>query len=295
MSTITPLAAGLRPIKALARDRATHLMAILNVTPDSFSDGGLHFRGSAQEIKATVAEYLHAGASIIDIGGQSTRPGAEDVGLDEELNRVITPIRTLRDAFSPEELCISIDTYRARVAREAIAAGADMVNDISGGMMDPAMFPTVAELGCTLVIMHTRGTPATMSALSDYPSGVTSTVAEELRGRVEAAGAAGIRRWRIIVDPGIGFAKAQAHNLELLRHLPEVRQAPGLRGLPMLVGPSRKGFIGRITGVKEAQQRIWGTAAAVSAAVAGGADIVRVHDVAEMNKVVKMADAIWRS
>ena len=142
--------------------------------------------------------------------------------------------------------------------------------------------------------MHMRGTPDTMNTLTSYPSGIIAGVGRELVARVRAAEEAGIRRWRIILDPGIGFAKTQAQNLELLRRLDELREYEGLQGLPWLVGTSRKGFIGKITGVKEARERGWGTAAAVTAAVKGGADVVRVHDVEEMNQVVKMADAIWR-
>ena len=161
--------------------------------------------------------------------------------------------------------------------------------------MDPEMFPTVARLGLTICIMHMRGTPATMNKLTNYePEGLIPTIAKELLGRIDEAEKAGIRRWRIILDPGIGFAKTAEQNLEILRHFNELRDWPGLKGLPWLVGSSRKRFIGKITGVSEPRDRIWGTATTVAAAVQGGADIVRVHDVKEMSQVVKMADAIWR-
>jgi 2-amino-4-hydroxy-6-hydroxymethyldihydropteridine diphosphokinase/dihydropteroate synthase len=193
-----------------------------------------------------------------------------------------------------KDVAVSVDTYRAEVAREAIEAGAHIVNDVSAGLMDPDMLKTVAQLGCTVCLMHMRGTPETMNSLTTYPDGVVETVGRELLERVREAEAAGIRRWRIILDPGIGFAKTQEQNLELLRRLRELRSTPGLHGLPWLVGVSRKAFVGRITGVKEASQRAWGTAAAVTAAIQGGADIIRVHDVEEMAQVSKMADALFR-
>ncbi|KAI9888117.1 MAG: trifunctional dihydropteroate synthetase [Watsoniomyces obsoletus] len=299
MSTVTPLfRASPRDsslVRPLALDRPTHVMGILNLTPDSFSDGVQHAGLAYSDLAVTKAsEFAVAGASIIDIGGQSTRPGAEDVGEAQELDRVIPAIQAIRNSPGTKEVCISVDTYRARVAEEAVRAGADMINDVSGGTMDEEMFPTVARLGCTICIMHMRGTPKTMTRLTEYPGGIIPVLAEELRARVQAAEDAGIRRWRIILDTGIGFAKTQAQNLEILRRLPLLRITHGLRGLPWLLGPSRKGFIGKITKVQEPRERIWGTAAAVSAAVAGGADIVRVHDVAEMVKVTMMADAIWR-
>ena len=171
---------------------------------------------------------------------------------------------------------------------------ADIVNDVSAGLMDHNMLNTVASLGCTVCLMHMRGTPETMNKLTSYPDGVIETVGRELLQRVRAAEAAGIRRWRIILDPGIGFAKNQEQNLALLRRMHELRNYPGLQGLPWLVGTSRKSFVGRVTGVEEAKHRTWGTAAAITAAIQGGADIVRVHDVQEMAQVARMADAIWR-
>lgn len=163
--------------------------------------------------------------------------------------------------------------------------------------MDPDMLPTVARLGTTICLMHMRGTPSTMSQLADYPDsegGLIPSVARELLERVRAAEAAGIRRWRIVLDPGLGFAKLGHQNVDLLRHLGELRAWPGLQGLPWLVGSSRKSFIGQVTGVPSPRERVWGTAATVAAAVQGGADVVRVHDVKEMAQVVAMADAIWR-
>jgi 2-amino-4-hydroxy-6-hydroxymethyldihydropteridine diphosphokinase/dihydropteroate synthase len=269
-------------------------MSILNVTPDSFSDGGTHSPTSPLAFQKTATAHIRSGASILDIGGQSTRPNAPEVPAKEELSRVIPAIQLVRALPAAANTAISIDTFRASVASAAITAGADIINDVSAGTMDPDMLPTVARLGCTVVLMHMRGTPATMSALASYPGGLIPTVAAELLDRVAAAEAAGVRRWRIILDPGIGFAKTQEHNLSLLRELKQLREWPGLGSFPWLVGTSRKAFVGRITGVEEARERTWGTAAAVSAAVAGGADVVRVHDVEEMEKVVAVADAVWR-
>lgn len=268
-------------------------MAIMNMTPDSFSDGGIHTPDPGT-LLPTLESFLEAGASILDIGGQSTRPHAPEVSIEEELSRVIPTIKFIRSQPTFNKLAISIDTYRAPVAAAAVKAGANIINDISAGQLDPAMLPTVAGLNCTVILMHTRGTPQTMTKLTSYPDGPIADVAGELRSRVADAEAAGIRRWRIMLDPGIGFAKTETQNLELLRRFRDLRGFEGLQGFPWVVGASRKAFIGRITGVKEARERGWGTAGAVCAAVQGGADVVRVHDVREMGQVVKMADALWR-
>ena len=274
-------------------------MAILNVTPDSFSDGGTHSPSDPDSLVQTITSFLDAGATMIDIGGQSTAPGAPEVSLEEELSRVLPAIRLIRNhpSLSSRQILISVDTYRAAVAEAAISAGADIVNDVSGGSLDPAMLPTVARLGATICLMHMRGTPATMNDLAVYPpekGGLIGGIATELLARVKAAEEAGIRRWRIVLDPGLGFAKRGPQNVEVLRRLEELRAWPGLQGLPWLVGSSRKSFIGQVTGVPTPRERIWGTAATVAAAVQGGADVVRVHDVREMAQVAAMADAIWR-
>lgn len=291
MSTITPLGSNLPTIHALLPNRPTHIMAILNVTPDSFSDGG---ENTPSTLSARIDTLIQAGTTIFDIGGQSSSPNTPDVTAAEEIRRVLPAIAAVRAHPRGSEVSISIDTYRAAVAEAAVNAGADIVNDVSAGLLDTDMLATVARLGCTVCLMHMRGTPATMNGLTDYPGGLIATVASELLERVAAADAAGIRRWRIILDPGIGFAKTKEQNLEILRRLDELRNWPGLRGFPWLVGSSRKTFIGRITGVKTPRERVWGTAATVVAAVQGGADVVRVHDVVEMGQVVKMSDAIWR-
>ena len=268
-------------------------MAILNLTPDSFSDGGLH-PSEPSSLLPTIRSLVASGATILDLGGQSSRPYAPEVSPYEELSRILPTIKLIRSLPEFANIALSVDTYRASVADAAITAGADVINDVSAGTMDPEMFPTAAKLGCTIILMHMRGTPRTMTKLAFYPDGLTPTVASELMARVHAAEEAGIFRWRIMLDPGIGFAKNVAQNLELLRRLGELREWEGLHGFPWVVGASRKGFIGRIIGVRKASQRVWGTAATVAAAVQGGADIVRVHDVREMAQVVRMADAIWR-
>lgn len=266
-------------------------MGILNVTPDSFSDGGVH---AATDLSSTIQEMVQNGATILDVGGQSTAPGREEVTAEEEAARVLPVVDLIKSIPACEAITISVDTYRASVAAQASEHGAHLINDVSAGQLDKDMLPTVARLGKSICLMHMRGNPRTMTSLTEYSDGVVATVAKELAQRVAAAEAAGIRRWRIILDPGIGFAKTQAQNLELLRDLDDLRRWPGLVGLPWLVGPSRKGFVGKITRVTDPKDRSWGTAATVTAAIQGGADVVRVHDVKQMKTVASMADAIWR-
>lgn len=293
LSPLTPFSSNLAPIPSLSPVRDTRIMAVLNLTPDSFSDGGVH-TAEPSSLLMTLDRYLTAGVSILDIGGQSTRPHAPQVSAEEELSRVLPAIRFIRSQPSFNRIAISIDTYRASVAEAAIIAGANIVNDISAGQMDPNMLSTVAKLRCTVILMHTRGTPETMNKLTSYPSGLIPGIVKELQDRVVDAEKAGIRRWRIMLDPGIGFAKNSQQNLDLLRWFATLRSSNKLLGLPWVVGASRKGFIGKITGVSEPRERRWGTAAAVTAAIQGGADVVRVHDAEEMVQVAKMADAIWR-
>lgn len=259
-------------------------MGILNVTPDSFSDGGecASIETALYQGKKLVA----AGADILDIGGQSTRPGAVQISLAEELNRTIPVIQALRSAVA---VPISIDTTRSEVVIAAVEAGAHLVNDISGGTFDRQMFSTVAQLQVPLILMHLRGTPQTMQQLTEYEN-LIGEISKFLAGQIEQAVAAGIARSQLIIDPGIGFAKTYEQNLELLRHLSEFRAL----GVPLLVGPSRKSFIGHVLQQSDPKQRIWGTAAACCAAIAGGADILRVHDINEMRDVCRVADAIWR-
>lgn len=291
LSSITRLSATAAPLTPMTSNRKSRIMAILNLTPDSFSDGGKH---AAADLSSTILAMVRSGATIIDIGGQSTAPGRPEVTEDEEAARVLPAVELIRSIPACRDVAVSVDTYRASVAEQAVVRGADIVNDVSAGLLDADMLPTVGRLGATICLMHMRGTPRTMSQLTTYPDGVVSGVAAELLGRVAAAEAAGIRRWRMILDPGLGFAKTTAQNLELLRRLDELRDWPGLEGLPWLIGASRKTFVGQATGVDDPAGRTWGTAATVAAAVQGGADVVRVHDVEQMAAVAAMSDAIWR-
>ena len=272
--------------------KPTLIMAILNLTPDSFSDGGQHSL-KPDAIVQTVRRMIDDGAHIIDIGGQSTRPNAEEVSTQTEIDRVVPAIRHVREANI--SIPISIDTYRSEVAEAAIQAGADMINDVSAGTLDPDMFHVAARLNVPIILMHMRGNPKTMNSLAEYGGDLIETIGQELSVRVNEAIRSGIRRWNILLDPGLGFAKNSRHNLEIMRRLVELRQQQGLGGMPWVLGPSRKRFISGITGEDIARERIWGTAGAIAACVQGGADIVRVHDIAEMSKVVKMSDAIWRN
>ncbi|TDZ47188.1 Folic acid synthesis protein fol1 [Colletotrichum trifolii] len=291
LSPLTPVSPTQQAIFSLAPTRKTHVMAIINATPDSFSDGGLH---NLDNLVSTLKSFAEAGATILDIGGASTAPGRPEVPAEEETARVLPVIELVRSLPELSHLAVSVDTWRASVAEAAVAAGADIINDVSAGQLDRNMLPYMARSNRTVCLMHMRGTPETMNGLTDYPDGVVSTVARELLDRVAEAEAAGVRRWRIILDPGLGFAKTGEQNLQLLRHMDELRSWPGLEGLPWLLGSSRKRFVGKITGVTKPQDRIWGTAATVVSAVQSGADIVRVHDAVEMCQVVKMADAIYR-
>ncbi|EXJ81009.1 dihydropteroate synthase [Capronia epimyces CBS 606.96] len=298
MSPVFVLNPRLPLIRTRDATRKTHVMAILNLTPDSFSDGGFHTAKDLETIKSTVRDYIALGATIIDIGGQSTRPRAEYLGPEEELKRILPVVRAIREMKEAERVAISIDTFHADVARQTSLAGADIINDVSAGLLDERMLTTVATLGKSIILMHMRGNPHTMTKLTDYPEGVVKGVSQEISERVEAALAAGIAPWRIILDPGLGFAKDQQQNLELLRRLRDVREHPDasvpLKNFPWLMGPSRKGFIGKVTGVEEASDRSYGTAATVTTSIEGGAEIVRIHDVKEMVEVTKMADAIYR-
>ena len=264
--------------------KRTYLMGILNITPDSFSDGG-----QFNELQAAIAqaEYMiDNGADIIDIGGQSTRPGAEKISVQEEFNRVIPVIKAIRQQFS---IPISVDTTRATIAQDAIAAGADLINDISGGTFDPEMFSVAANLDVPIILMHMRGTPQTMQQMTDYQD-LVADIIDFLSDQIQKAIACGVRESKIIIDPGIGFAKTPEQNIELLRRLSEFKALK----VPILVGTSRKSFIGKIINQPEPQKRIWGTAATCCSAIMSGADILRVHDVAEIYDVSRVTDTISR-
>jgi dihydropteroate synthase len=265
--------------------RQTYLMGILNVTPDSFSDGGEFDAPMLARDRAR--DLVDAGADILDIGGQSTRPGAAEISVETELDRVLPVLNQVRSRLS---VPISIDTTRSPVAEAAVAAGADLINDVSGGLADPQMLSVVAKLGIPIVLMHMRGTPQTMQQLTDYDD-LIGEIYQFLEQRRDAAVAAGIAGDRIILDPGIGFAKTHDQNLALLQQLPVFRSL----GCPLLVGVSRKSFIGRILGRSDPKDRIWGTAAACAAAIVGSADILRVHDVRPMFDVCRVSDRIFRN
>ncbi len=264
--------------------KRTYLMGVVNVTPDSFSDGGEF--ATPTEALAQAQRLVEAGADIIDIGGQSTRPGAAQISVEEELERVLSVIEVLRKEII---VPISVDTTRAVVAAVAVAAGADIVNDISGGTFDPEMLTTVAELNVPIVLMHLRGTPETMQQMTDYEN-LLGEIYQFLQRQIESAIASRINPSKIIIDPGIGFAKNQQQNLEILRNVSFFKSL----NCPILVGASRKSFIGRILDQPDPKDRIWGTAAACCAAISTGVDILRVHDVAQMRDVCRVADAIFR-
>jgi dihydropteroate synthase len=260
-------------------------MGILNVTPDSFAERERRADPAAAVDAALAMEAC--GADIIDVGGESTRPGADTVSEADELARVVPVIAALaRRLRAP----ISIDTTKAAVARAAVDAGASIVNDVSGFRRDPALARVVADSGAAVILMHMRGTPATMGSHADYED-VVEDAARELRESMTLGRAAGVGDHRVVLDPGIGFAKRPAHSYGVLARLPELASA---LGRPLLVGPSRKSFMSGALDGRPAVERDWGTAAAVTAAVLAGAHIVRVHAVAEMAQVVRVAEEIRR-
>jgi len=261
--------------------RRTYIMGVLNVTPDSFSGDGI------MDVPAAVArarQMLAEGADIIDLGGESTRPGAQPVPLDEELRRVIPAVEALAGELGA---VVSVDTMKSEVARRALRAGAAMVNDVSALRADPDMAGVVAELQAPVVLMHGYGAAMSPSALA---ARVMPEVLEFLEERIESAVASGVARERILVDPGFGFGKTVQQNLEIIRRLRELR----VLQLPVVIGPSRKGTIGRVLGGLPVQERVEGTAAAVVVSILNGADVIRVHDVHVLARVARMTDAIIR-
>ncbi|WP_164018727.1 dihydropteroate synthase [Pyxidicoccus trucidator] len=261
----------------------TYVMGVVNVTPDSFSDGGRFF--DAEAAIAHGVALAEAGADLLDVGGESTRPGSQPVDAEEEVARVLPVIQGLRARTS---VPLSVDTTKAAVAREVLKAGAHLINDITGFRSDPDLPRVVAEAGAACCLMHIQGTPATMQQSPRYDDVVDEVLAflEDALARAEAAG---VPRGRILLDPGIGFGKTVDHNLFLLRRLGELR----VLGLPLLVGTSRKGFLGKLTGGKPATERLAATLGSVAAMAAlGGADVVRVHDVVEARDALVVADAI---
>jgi dihydropteroate synthase len=271
------------PGRTVDCEERTLVMGVLNVTPDSFSDGGRFFDlDVAVKVAVRMAED---GADILDVGGESTRPGSDPVSADEEVERVVPVIERIAGETG---LPVSIDTRKAQVAEAALDAGATIVNDVAAGR-DPQMFEVVREAGAGMVLMHMKGEPKTMQEAPVYDD-VVREVHDFLAERIEAAVAAGIDRSRLAVDPGLGFAKTTAHSLTVMKETAAFLNL----GLPLLVGPSRKSFIGEVLGT-EVGERLEGTLGAVCFMVARGAHIVRVHDVRETVRAVRVVDAILRA
>ena len=274
------------PSRTLVLGERTLIMGVLNVTPDSFSDGGKFFR--LEDAVSAALAMEQAGADILDIGAESTRPGSAGISGEEELERLLPVLQGLHGQL---KIPISIDTQKSRVAEMAIGAGAEMLNDISGLRHDPNLAEVAAQSGVPLILMHMRGTPRTMQK-QPWGKDVIKDVSRGLRESAAVARRAGVRKSQIILDPGIGFGKSFAQNYELLAKLPELAKL----GYPLLVGASRKGFLG-VTLARNgkplpAEQRIWGNAATVATSILQGAHIVRVHDVEEMVQVARVTDSV---
>jgi dihydropteroate synthase len=260
----------------------TLVMGVLNVTPDSFSDGGIYL-----DIDAAVARCLeieHAGADILDIGGESTRPGSRGISADQERLRIVPVLKRLRGQL---KIPISVDTSKSEVAEAVADAGAEILNDVTSLGNDPRLAEVASRRKLPIILMHMRGEPRTMQK-KPFARNVLRDVTAGLRRAVGLARQAGIPKSQIILDPGIGFGKSSFQNYQLLARLPEVARL----GFPLLVGTSRKEFIGRMLGGVPPSERLWGTAATVTASILGGAHIVRVHDTAEMIQATRVADAI---
>jgi dihydropteroate synthase len=266
--------------------RRTLLMGVLNVTPDSFYDGGKFL--DPQRAVEHALEMERAGADLLDIGGESTRPGSTETPADTEIARILPVLEGLRGVL---KIPICVDTRKSEVAEAAVTAGAQMINDVSGLRNDPGIAEIAQRRGMPLILMHMRGKPQTMQK-KPFARDVMKDVSQGLRAATTAARRAGVRKSQIIVDPGIGFGKSFEQNYELLRKLPEIAKL----GYPLLIGTSRKGFLGITLGHdgKSAlpEERLWATAATVTASILGGAHIVRVHDVAEMAQVARVADCL---
>ena len=274
----------------------TYVMGILNVTPDSFSGDGIITKGDAVQVAVEQARnFLACGADILDVGGESTRPGSAPVNADEEMERVIPIVRALKNNF-PEAI-LSIDTYKAQVAEEAIRAGAQIINDVWGLRADDGLALVAAKYKTPVILMHNRSNPASVEIREKFGNAyigaeyenLIEDVKRELLNSVELARKAGVAESHIVLDPGVGFGKTREHNLELIDRLNEIREL----GYPILLGTSRKSFIGFTLNLP-ADQRVEGTAATVAVGITRGADIIRVHDVKEMARVAKMTDAIVR-
>jgi len=292
----TPIACPKRKIvlqrKLLDVGTKTYIMAILSITPDIFSDGGQYLK--LEDALARADELIYQGADIIDVGGQSTRPGAVKISYEEESGRVIPVLKALRQRHP--NINLSVDTFYSTVANEAIQAGADMINDVTGGLHDPAIFEVAAKWKVPIVVIHS--TPTQQYEIQrdggeDPPkSDIVAEVISYLRGQTAVAVKAGVNQWQIILDPGLGFSKTYEQSIELIRRANELT----VLGYPVLIGPSRKGFVGHMVAEVDAKApaRMWGTMACCCAAVAAGVCIVRVHDVKECRAVLQVADTIFR-
>jgi len=259
-------------------------MGVLNLTPDSFSDGGQYkSRDAALQQVAQMFPYI----DILDIGGESTRPNAQPVSADEECDRILTIIQAIREIYP--NLPISVDTVKATVAKAAIAAGADMLNDVSAGRFDPEMLPLAGKLQVPIFLMHMQGEPRTMQENPQYRD-VVRDVKQFLADVILVAKACGIPKHLIAIDPGIGFGKTLDHNLKILKNLRSFKEISA----PLLLGVSRKSFIGKICDRPDPRDRLYGTIAACSACIAGGADILRVHDPKEIFDACRISDSIFR-
>jgi dihydropteroate synthase len=259
----------------------TAVVGVLNITPDSFSDGGENF--SVNKAVERALEMQEQGADMIEVGGESTRPGATPVPVKEELDRVLPVLQALRGHL---QVPVSVDTYKNEVARQAIACGASLINDISALRFDEAIAETIAQTGAALILMHMRGEPSTMQQIAPSED-IFAEIISDMQSALQKALSRGVQARQIVFDPGIGFGKSFEQNLAILNHLE--RFAP--LNLPLMIGTSRKSFIGRITG-RPAAERIFGTAASVAAAILNGAHLIRVHDVREMVEVARITDAI---
>jgi len=257
-------------------------MGVLNVTPDSFSDGGLYFSAGAAVERAI--EIEEAGADLLDIGGESTRPGSEGISAEEELGRLLPVLGRLRGRL---KIPISVDTSKSEVAEAAAEAGAEILNDVTALRADPRLAEIARRRKLPLILMHMRGNPRTMQK-KPFARNVLRDVSADLRRAVAVARRGGVSKSQIVLDPGIGFGKSTAQNFELLARLDELARL----GFPLMIGTSRKGFIGKTLGGIPAAERGWGTAASVTASILAGAHIVRVHDVREMLQVARVADAV---
>lgn len=272
--------------RTLALGERTVVMGVLNVTPDSFSDGGKFLE--PQPAAERALEMEREGADLLDVGAESTRPGSQAISVEEELKRVLPVLRTMRGRL---RIPISIDTRKSEVAEAALTAGAELINDVSGLKYDARIAAVAAKYGAPLILMHVRGEPETMQKKA-FARDVMSDVRNGLKASVAKACKAGVQKSQLVLDPGIGFGKSFEQNYELLRNLPRLAEL----GYPLMVGSSRKGFLGktlaRDSKPAPPEERIWGTAATVTASILNGAHIVRVHDVAEMVHVARVADCL---